>query len=151
MELRIPFSMKDKKEQLFREDYFTCPIYWMDKPEWINKLNKASDPYIKKAKKLNDKHIKENVETKTEDIKVPNSILPHRVEGRLRCLPHKDEGIVNGGFVKGETTARNERRYVLEMQQDKINYKSDGIKQVKYELISEEKLTPFATMINIKL
>ena len=97
------------------------------------------------------KKVRKSKKTKTEDIKVPNSILPHRVEGRLRCLPHKDEGIVNGGFVKGETTARNERRYVLEMQQDKINYKSDGIKQVKYELISEEKLTPFATMINIKL
>ena len=99
----------------------------------------------------NDKHNKEGIETKTEDIKIPNSILPHRVDGRLRCLPHKDEGIVNGGFAKGETTARNERRYVLEMQQGKINYKLDGIKQVKYELVSEEKLTPFATMINIKL
>ena len=37
------------------------------------------------------------------------------------------------------------------MQQDKINYKEDGIKQVKYEFISEEKFTPWAKMINIKL
>ena len=47
-----------KKEQLYREDYFTNPIYWMEKPEWIKKLNKASDPYIKKAKKLNDENVK---------------------------------------------------------------------------------------------
>ena len=40
---------------------------------------------------------------------------------------------------------------VLEMQQDKVNYKSDGFKQVKYNLISKEKLTPFATMLNITL
>ena len=92
-----------------------------------------------------------NVEIRKEDFKVPNSIIPHRVEGRMRCLPHKDEGIVNGVFQKGETTAKNERRYVLQMQQDKINYKEDGIKQVQYELVSEEKLTPWAKMLNIKL
>ena len=51
--------MKDKKQkdQLYREDYFSCPIYWMDKPEWVKKLNKASDPYIKKAAKNNKKQI----------------------------------------------------------------------------------------------
>ena len=39
----------------------------------------------------------------------------------------------------------------IEMQQGKIQYKEDGIKQVKYKLISEEKLTPWAKMINIEL
>ena len=92
-----------------------------------------------------------NTENHIENIKVPNSILPYRISGRFRCLPHKDEGIVNGKFAKGETTARNERRYVLQMQQDQINYKEDGIAQVKYELVGEEQLTPWAKMINIKL
>ena len=86
-----------------------------------------------------------------EVISVPNSIIPHRAEGRMRCLPHKDEGLVNGKWAKGKTTAANERRYVLQMQQGKINYKEDGIKQVQYELISEEQLTPWAKMLNIKL
>ena len=86
-----------------------------------------------------------------EEIKIPNSILPHRIEGKFRCLPHKDEGIVNGKFVKGETTAANERRYVLQMQQDKLAYKEDGIKQLKYELVGIDKLTKNAYMINIKL
>ena len=90
-------------------------------------------------------------EIKTEDIKIPNSIIPHRVEGRMRCLPHPDEGIVDGKFVKGETTARNERRYVLEMQKGTWDYKSDGIKQLKYELVGEKQLTPWAKMLNIKL
>lgn len=93
----------------------------------------------------------ENITVTKDDIRIPNSIIPHRVEGKMRCLPHKDEGIVGGKFVKGETTARNERRYVLEMQQNKINYKNDGLKQVKYELVGEEILTPWAKMINIKL
>ena len=92
-----------------------------------------------------------NTEVKQEDIRVPNSIIPHRVEGRMRCLPHPDEGIVDGKFVKGETTARNERRYVLEMQKGEWNYKNDGIKQLKYELVSEKQLTPWAKMLNIKL
>ena len=69
----------------------------------------------------------------------------------MRCLPHKDEGLVNGKWAKGETTAKNEERYVLKMQQGKIDYKEDGIKQVEYELVSEEKLTPWAKMLNIRL
>ena len=92
-----------------------------------------------------------NTETLTEDFKIPNSILPHRVEGKFECLPHIDEGIVDGKFAKGETTAKNERRYVLKMQQDQINYKQDGLKQVKYKLKSVDKLTPWAKMINIEL
>jgi hypothetical protein len=92
-----------------------------------------------------------NAEFKEEEFRIPNSILPHRVDGKMRCLPHKDEGIVDGKFAKGETTARNERRYVLQMQQDKLNYKEDGIKQVKYELVKETQLTPWAKMIDIKL
>ena len=86
-----------------------------------------------------------------EEIDIPNSILPFREEGKFRCLPHKDEGLVDGKWAKGETTARNEERYVLQMQQKKIDYKSDGIKQVKYEFLGEEKFTPWAKMINIKL
>lgn len=92
-----------------------------------------------------------NTETLTEDFKIPNSILPHRVEGKFECLPHIDEGIIDGKFAKGETTAKNERRYVLKMQQDQINYKQDGLKQVKYKLKSVDKLTPWAKMINIEL
>ena len=37
--------------QLVREDYFKCPIWFADAPEFIKELNKASDPWIKKAKK----------------------------------------------------------------------------------------------------
>jgi len=51
--------MSSEKDKLFREDYFTCPIYWMDKPEWVKKLNKASDPYIKNAVKNNQPAIKQ--------------------------------------------------------------------------------------------
>ncbi len=59
--------------------------------------------------------------------------------------------MVDGKWAKGETTAANERRYVLQMQQGKVNYKEDGINQVKYELVAEHVLTPWAKMIDIKL
>ena len=58
---------------------------------------------------------------------------------------------MGGRFRKGETTARNERRYQLEMQQGKVNYKNDGIAQVKFELLGIDQLTPKAKMINVKL
>ena len=87
----------------------------------------------------------------SDSFKIPNSIVPHRVDGKLRCLPHEDEGLVDGKWAKGETTAANERRYVLQMQQDKIDYKSDGISSIDYTVKSIDQLTPFAKMINITL
>jgi hypothetical protein len=72
-----------------------------------------------------------NVDLTTEDIEVVENILPFRRDSRFDCLPHLDEGFVHGKWAKGETTARNEKRFVTEMQQGKINYKNDGIKQIK--------------------
>jgi hypothetical protein len=96
-----------------------------------------------------------NCENKIEEIKIPYTIIPHRRPGRLRCLPHKDEGLVKiegvDKWAKGETTARNERRYVLQMQQGKWDYKSDGIAQLNYELVGIESISPKAKMINVKL
>ncbi len=94
---------------------------------------------------------KHNCEEVMEEITVPNSIIPHRRIGRFDCLPHKDEGLINGKWAKGDTTARNERRYVLEMQKGEWNYKGDGIKQLKYNLVDIEELTPWAKMINVTL
>jgi len=37
------------------------------------------------------------------------------------------------------------------MQQGKSNYKNEGISTLKYDLVSEEKLTPWAKMLNVKL
>ena len=89
-------------------------------------------------------------------IEIPYTVIPHRKPGRLKCLPHKDEGLVkdengNDRWAKGETTARNERRYVLQMQQGNWDYKLDGMNSLKYELISIDELGPKAKMINVKL
>ena len=37
--------------QLNRENYFQCPIWFADAPQFVADLNKASDPYIETAKK----------------------------------------------------------------------------------------------------
>ena len=37
-------------ENFFREDYFASPIFFIDKPEWVDSLNADSDPYIELAK-----------------------------------------------------------------------------------------------------
>jgi hypothetical protein len=37
---------------------------------------------------------------------------------------------VDGKWVKGDTTARNEKRFVTEMQQNKINYKEEGYNKI---------------------
>jgi len=99
--------------------------------------------------------ISNNIEIKTEKIEIPHTILPHRRDGKFRCLPHQTEGLINecgvDKWAKGETTAKNERRYILEMQQDKIDYKSDGINSVNYELVSVDTIDGKHQMINVKL
>jgi len=46
-------------EKLNVDDYFKCPIWWADQPKFVNKLNKASDSYIKAAQKNLKKPIDE--------------------------------------------------------------------------------------------
>jgi hypothetical protein len=92
-----------------------------------------------------------NIDVGQEDIEVIENILPFRREGNFYCLPHIDEGFMNGTWAKGETTAKNEKRLVTQMQQGKINYKEDGMSNLKYELINTEMVIDNCLMINVKL
>jgi len=49
-------------KQLKLEEYFKCPIWWADEPKYVNKLNKASDNYIKKSKK----NLKKNIDDRNK-------------------------------------------------------------------------------------
>jgi hypothetical protein len=95
--------------------------------------------------------IKHNVEDTVEDIEIIENIVPYRRDGNFLCLPHIDEGYVNGTWAKGETTARNEKRFVTEMQQRKIDYKNDGLNTLKYELVNTEMFMDNCLLINVKL
>jgi len=96
----------------------------------------------------------ENVEIVKEKIEIPHTILPYRRDGKFKCLPHQTEGLIKVGgidkWAKGNTTAENERRYVLQMQQGKINYKEDGINNMNYEFISINTIYDRHKMINVK-
>jgi hypothetical protein len=92
-----------------------------------------------------------NVEFENKDIKVNLTMLPHRRDGSFYCLPHTDEGFVNGKWAKGESTARNEKRFVTEMQQNKIDYKSDGINNIKYETVEVINHSEKCKLYNVKL
>lgn len=95
-----------------------------------------------------------NVTFTDEDIEIVENILPYRKEGKFLCLPHIDEGYVNGGWFKGETTARNEKRFVTEMQQGKINYKDDGLSNIMNVMDIDnidETLYPNTMFINVKM
>ena len=65
------------QEQLqFRvEDTFKCPIYLADKPEWVDKLNKASDPIIERVRK--------NWKKKIKDPKDPTKHMPNSLHSEL--------------------------------------------------------------------
>jgi hypothetical protein len=76
--------------------------------------------------------------------------IPHRREGSFECLPHVDEGLINNKWAKGETTARNERRFVTKMQKKAINYKEEGYNSMKYELVSTKDLENNVLLINCR-
>jgi hypothetical protein len=95
--------------------------------------------------------IKNNIVETIEDIEIIENIIPYRKDGSFSCLPHADEGFVNGNWAKGETTARNEKRFVTEMQQRKIDYKNDGLNTLKYEIVNTEMFMDNCLLINVKL
>ena len=86
------------------------------------------DGYLDKTNNIICEHL--NTEITKEDIEVIDNIIPIRREGNFNCMFHEDEGFVNGEWKKGETTARNEKRFVTEMQQKKIDYKEDGLNKI---------------------
>jgi len=53
----------NKPDVLTTEHYFASPVYFTDKPEWVETLNKASDPFITKARENNMGPIKKRNKT----------------------------------------------------------------------------------------
>jgi hypothetical protein len=92
-----------------------------------------------------------DIEIKNTDIEIVENILPYRRDGKFYCLPHLDLGFVNGKWHQGETTAKNEKRFVREMQQKKIDYKNDGMSNLKYELVETIMFDDDCEMLNVKL
>lgn len=111
----------------------------------------SNDRLLKDDTGNNNNGLVFNCEKLEETIKVPHTIVPHRTPGRMDCLDHVDEGFVDGKWAKGETTAKNEFRYIMGMQQGKINHKTDGMNTLKYTLVNIEELAPKAKMINVIL
>ena len=50
-------------QKLNLEQYFPCPIWWADQPKFVNKLNKASDKYIKESQK----NLKKTIDKRNKD------------------------------------------------------------------------------------
>jgi len=68
--------MPDQQQLSFRvEDTFKCPIYLGEKPEWVDKLNKASDPIIERLRK--------NWKKKIKDPKDPTNQMPNSLHSEL--------------------------------------------------------------------
>jgi hypothetical protein len=121
-------------------------------------LNLNFNKVIKDNSYLMHKTFSKNVEFVEQEIKIPSTSLPYRRDGKFLCLPHQTEGLISVGgidkWAKGETTAANERRYILQMQQGEINYKNDGMSNLeeKYEYLNKENILGInnAFLINVK-
>jgi hypothetical protein len=111
----------------------------------------ANDKLLKDSTGNNNNGLVFNCEILEESIKIPHTIIPYRTPGRMECLDHVDEGFVDGKWAKGDTTAKNEYRYIMGMQQGKINHKKDGMNTLKYTLVSKEEIAKNCFMINVIL
>ena len=61
---------------------------------------------------------------------------------------------MGGTWKKGETTAKNEKRFVSEMQQGLINYKEDGLSNILNVMDIDNidvSLYPNTKFINVKM
>jgi len=47
---------------MIKNEYFASPVYSEEKPEWVDTLNKFSDPYIAQSRKEQEKNNKEKLE-----------------------------------------------------------------------------------------
>ena len=47
---------------MIKSEYFQSPVYYEDKPEWVGKLNKLSDPYIAEARKEQEENNKKKLD-----------------------------------------------------------------------------------------
>jgi hypothetical protein len=120
----------------------------------VEEMNNDTENLLFDLDLNNQNIIKQNVDITNENIDIIENVIPFRREGRFYCLPHIDEGFVNGRWAKGETTARNEKRFVTEMQQGKINHKNDGLKQILgvLDIVNiDDTLYENTKMINVKM
>jgi hypothetical protein len=117
----------------------------------INDVSKNTDDIVLDFNFNNENIIKQDVGIVNEDIEIIENVVPFRRDGRFYCLPHIDEGFINGKWAKGETTARNEKRFVTEMQQRKIDYKKDGLNNLKFKLVKTVMFTDNCKMYNVTL
>ena len=117
----------------------------------INDIPKNTDDIVLDFNFNNENIIKQDVEIVNEDIEIIENVVPFRRDGRFYCLPHIDEGFINGKWAKGETTARNEKRFVTEMQQRKIDYKKDGLNNLNFKLVKTVMFADNCKMYNVTL
>jgi len=92
--------------------------------------------------------------TKSKINEIMNTLVPDRRYGTMECLPHEDEGIVDGSFQGDiKATARNELIYRKHMQKGMIDIDKDefGLHQMKYEIESiQDDIYKRHQMINVR-
>jgi len=78
---------KTLPKKLYLEEYFKCPIWYADAPEYVDELNKASDPFIASSKE-SMKHTKNNRNKEMGD------------KGDLGLVYHSTPLINQKGFIE---------------------------------------------------
>ncbi len=83
---------------------------------------------------------------------VTSTVVPDRRYGRMLCMEHEDEGIVDNKFQGDpEQTSKNEVIYRRKMQKDLIDIDKDsGLKQMEYKIDSVDTIYNRHKLINVR-
>ena len=83
---------------------------------------------------------------------IKHNALPHRRFGKMYCMYHDDEGIVDNRFQGDpKQTAKNEVIYRKKMQKGEVDIDNDnGLKQMKYTIDSVDTIYNRHKIINVR-
>lgn len=101
----------------------------------------------------NENHGKmQNVEIKTEDIgELLHSNLPYSRPGTYECIPHENEGYDKNNKFKQRGSSLNEKIFYNEVKTGNLSYKSCGVNNLEYKVVSSETINDKHIMINVNI
>ena len=65
---------------MFKSEYFASPIYTEEKPEWVEKLDNLSNPYIKQARDDQEENNKKKFVIEGDEVQQKTTIDPKLME-----------------------------------------------------------------------
>lgn len=114
-------------------------------------FSKVSGEFVEDVSGNGEPALLKNVEIVVDEIcNLQTAAKPHRRRGRYRNLPHQTEGIQAGKYVKGGTSALNEKILVEEVMTGKLDTSENGLSNLEYREIERRVIFDNHVMVDVE-